>query len=94
MAAFEPWQRISIKGKAMATAVDRIALSLVSSSLTFEVVGFDLPEGDMTRLKVLGICEGHDIRLIQLGSPMILEVFGSSIGISRRLAHGIFIQPK
>ena len=78
----------------MATAVERIALSDLSSPLTFQVVDFDLPAEDVTRLKVLGICEGRDIQLIQLGSPLVLEVFGSSIGISRRLAHGIFVQPK
>lgn len=78
----------------MATAVERIALSQISSPLTFEVVEFELPEEDVTRLKVLGICQGREIRLVQLGSPMVLEVFGSSIGISRRLAHGIFVQPK
>ena len=78
----------------MATAVDRIALSELASPIAFEVVGFDLPEEDVTRLKVLGICEGREIRLIQLGSPMVLEVFGSSIGVSRRLANGIFVQPK
>lgn len=78
----------------MATAVERIALSEISSPIRFEVVDFDLPEADVIRLKVLGLCAGREIRLVQLGSPMIIEVLGTSIGISRRLARGILIQPR
>ena len=78
----------------MAIAFENTVLSAIKAPVLFEIVGFDLAEEDVTRLKVLGICEGREIRLIQNGSPMVLEVLGTSIGISRKLAEGILIQTK
>lgn len=44
---------------------------------------------DAIRLKRLGICEGREIQVIQLGDPLILRVVGARIGINRRLAEMI-----
>lgn len=52
-------------------------------------------EGDgpeVVRLKRLGICSGHRIRVVQAGDPMILEVIGSRIGLSRQLARQVMVE--
>ncbi len=41
---------------------------------------------DLRRLMSMGICAGRRIELVQQGDPMILKVFGSRLGVSRRLA--------
>lgn len=48
---------------------------------------------DMRRLMTLGICAGRRIELIQRGDPMILRVFNSRLGVSRRLARRVLVQP-
>jgi Fe2+ transport system protein FeoA len=46
---------------------------------------------DMRRLMSMGICAGRRIELVQYGDPMILKVFGSRLGVSRRLASGVLV---
>ena len=48
---------------------------------------------DGIRLKRLGICQGRQIRLVQDGDPLILQVVGCRVGISRRLAEHIEVEP-
>ncbi len=47
---------------------------------------------EVVRLKRLGICRGHCIRVLQAGDPMILEVIGTKIGISRELARRVIVE--
>ena len=47
---------------------------------------------DAIRLKRMGICEGREIQIIQLGDPLILRVVGARIGINRRLAEMIDVE--
>lgn len=46
---------------------------------------------DMRRLMTLGICAGRRVELLKNGDPMILKVFGSRLGVSRRLAHRVMV---
>ena len=71
---------------------DRLSLADLASPQQFEVTAFDLPEQDVMRMKVLGICPGRKIRLVQGGAPMIVEVYGACIGVSRRLAAGVWVE--
>ena len=48
-------------------------------------------DDDMRRLMSMGICAGRRIELIQHGDPMILKVFGSRLGVSRRLAARVLV---
>lgn len=48
---------------------------------------------DLDRLKALGICSGRVIKLVHRGDPMILQVFGTRIGLSARLADHVLVQP-
>jgi Fe2+ transport system protein FeoA len=48
-------------------------------------------DDDMRRLMTMGICGGRRIELVQHGDPMILKVFGSRLGVSRRLAARVLV---
>lgn len=48
-------------------------------------------DDDMRRLMSMGICAGRRIELIQHGDPMIVKVFGSRLGVSRRLAARVLV---
>lgn len=48
-------------------------------------------DDDMRRLMSMGICAGRRIELIQHGDPMIIKVFGSRLGVSRRLANRVLV---
>jgi Fe2+ transport system protein FeoA len=52
----------------------------------------DASDDDMRRLMTLGICAGRRLELIQRGDPMILRVFGTRLGVSRRLAARVLAQ--
>lgn len=78
----------------MASILEKMTLSDLSSPQPITVSEIDLPDDDAQRLKVLGICEGRKVSLIQVGSPMVVEVCGSQIGLSRRLANGVVVKPR
>ena len=48
-------------------------------------------DADLARLMAMGVCAGRKVELIQHGDPLILKVYGSRIGISRRLAERIMV---
>ncbi len=41
---------------------------------------------DAVRLKRMGICEGRELRILQVGDPMILLSSGARIGLSKALS--------
>jgi Fe2+ transport system protein FeoA len=41
---------------------------------------------EQSRLMGLGICSGRRLQLLKGGDPMILQVYGTRIGLSARLA--------
>ena len=47
---------------------------------------------DSTRLKSLGICSGRRVQMVSRGDPLILRVLGTRIGLSARLADGIYVE--
>ena len=50
-------------------------------------------DDDSARLKAMGICVGREIQLVQQGDPLIARVVGMRIGLSRRLAEHVLMQP-
>ncbi len=78
----------------MAIAIQRQALSDLSVPQQITISELDLPEEQAIRLKVMGICEGRTIKLIQVGSPMVVEVCGSHVGLSRRVTDGVIVKPR
>jgi Fe2+ transport system protein FeoA len=53
----------------------------------------DAEDDDMARLMALGVCEGRVIELVRSGNPLILRVFGTQVGVSRRLADRVLVKP-
>lgn len=48
---------------------------------------------DALRLKSLGICQGRRIQLLKGGDPLVVRALGARVGISKRLARGVFVEP-
>lgn len=67
----------------------------LSDNLSGKVRCFSIEgEGaEVVRLKRLGICAGQTVRIVQAGDPMILEVVGSRVGLSRQLASRVIVEP-
>jgi len=57
------------------------------------VVQVDLEGEDALRIKSLGICIGRRVEVVRSGDPLIVRVAGARIGISRRLAWGVWVEP-
>lgn len=70
-----------------------IKLTEMSARSTGEVTAIDPPDDDMIRLMAMGICIGRIVEVVQSGNPLIVRVYGSRIGVSRRLAERIHLVP-
>ena len=47
---------------------------------------------EQVKLRNLGLCEGREVRIVRSGDPMLLQVYQSNVGVSRRLAERIYVQ--
>jgi Fe2+ transport system protein FeoA len=47
---------------------------------------------DAVRLKSLGICIGRRVQLVKGGDPLVVRVLGARVGMSARLAQGVFVE--
>ncbi|HMP77436.1 MAG TPA: FeoA family protein [Kiritimatiellia bacterium] len=77
----------------VAAPVEPMALDVLPVGICAVVHHVEAADDDMRRLMTLGICAGRRLELIQRGDPMILRVFGSRLGVSRRLAARVLVQP-
>lgn len=50
------------------------------------------PRDAQIRLKRLGICENRPVEIVRHGDPMILNVVGANLGVSRYLAECIMVE--
>ena len=48
---------------------------------------------DALRLKRLGICAGRKIEVLRAGDPMVLNVLGTQVGVSRLAAALVTVEP-
>ena len=55
------------------------------------VVRVDAEPDDAVRLMALGICVGRRIQIVKTGDPLIVRVVGARVGLSARLAAGVFV---
>lgn len=78
-------------GYVAAPEMDGQAIDRLEPGVCATVQRIDAPDGDMDRLKAMGVCVGRRIEVIQRGDPMIMRVLGSRLGLSRRLANRIFV---
>ncbi len=70
-----------------------ISLDVLPLHVCAVVRHVEAEDDDMRRLMTLGICAGRRLELIQRGDPMILRVFGTRLGVSRRLAARVLVTP-
>lgn len=47
---------------------------------------------DIDRLQTLGVCRGRKIRVIKIGDPLIIKIYGSRIGLSASLARHVWLE--
>jgi Fe2+ transport system protein FeoA len=57
------------------------------------ITSIDGEGAEVIRLKRLGLCDGGRITIVSAGDPMILDVVGTRIGLSRKLAGRIMVDP-
>lgn len=70
---------------------DSITLEQVKEGDCVLIHHVEATDDDMRRLMSMGICAGRRIELVQHGDPMIIKVFGSRLGVSRRLAERVLV---
>jgi Fe2+ transport system protein FeoA len=46
---------------------------------------------DVARLMALGICIGRRVEVVRAGDPMIVRVVATRVGLSARLAAGVYV---
>lgn len=86
MIAFQNKKRVN---ESLSGSTRSLDTATVGSS---DCIGIQVDGDDAVRLKRLGICEGRVIEVIATGDPMIVQVGGSKIGLSRRLATSVFVR--
>ena len=72
--------------------VNAQALTTIRSDTDVTVQRIDMDGANKIRLLRLGICEGRNVRVAQVGDPLIIVAVGSRIGVSRRLAQNIYVR--
>ena len=77
--------------EAQCDSSQRLTLSTPDAEMIIDRV--DVKNTDEVRLKRMGICEGRRIQLVQAGDPLIANVAGARVGISRLLAQHVWVTP-
>ena len=44
---------------------------------------------DTARMAGLGVSVGREVRVVRVGEPMVVQIYGSRIGISREIAQRV-----
>ncbi len=55
------------------------------------ILSFNLSDDESLRVRMLGVCPGLSVEVVQNGDPLILSAAGTRIGIARRLASQVFV---
>ena len=48
---------------------------------------------EVDQLKAMGVCIGREVMLVRAGDPLILQVMGTRLGVSSRLAARVVVEP-
>lgn len=68
-------------------------LSHLPTGQIARVRGLPDDDGPFLRLRAMGLCEGRRIEVVRHGSRMIVSLSGVRIGVDRRLAEAITVEP-
>ncbi len=68
-----------------------VPLDQLELGLCAEVKRVEADDDDTLRLMAMGVCAGRTIELVKQGDPMILRLFGTRIGVSRRLGEKVLV---
>ena len=83
--------------KQLQTADTTIALSDLPADTCGMVTGIRQDQwtdnADVDRLIALGICPGRQVEMVKHGDPQIVRACGARVGVSKRLAASIMVQP-
>jgi Fe2+ transport system protein FeoA len=71
-----------------------IPLSQLRAGTTARLHSAELAKDDCALLKALGLTDRCLLRVCKAGEPCIVEVKATRIGLSRALAHGVFVVPE
>lgn len=74
-------------------ALQQIRLSELAPCRCGVVREIDAQDEELERLMAMGVCNGRIVETIQSGDPMIIRVYGTRVGVSRRLGNRIVIEP-
>jgi len=74
------------------TSPGPVRLDELPSQTDAIVRGLDPECEDIDRLQTLGVCTGRKIRIIKIGDPLIIKIYGSRIGLSASLAAHVWLE--
>lgn len=69
-----------------------VPLAEIPSDALARVKEVRVDADDAVRLKSLGICIGRRVQLVKGGDPLVVRVLGARVGMSARLAQGVFVE--
>lgn len=70
-----------------------LPLPRIAPGSQVRVAEIDADGEDIGRLMAMGVCVGRLVELVRPGDPLILRVYASRIGVSRRLAERVLVEP-
>ena len=76
----------------MSTILSETRLDKLPPRMCAIVHRIETESEDMQRLKMLGICVGRRVEVVKPGDPLIVQVFGTRLGISASLASRIWLE--
>ena len=71
-----------------------IRLSQLAPGRRARLHAAELTPQDCALLRALGLTDRCSLRICKIGEPCIVEVRSTRIGLSRSVAHGIFVVPE
>jgi Fe2+ transport system protein FeoA len=68
-------------------------LSLIRAGQRVRIHSLDDRESQAQRLRELGMLEGRTLRVVSNSDPLICQVGECRLGVCRRLAHCVLVEP-
>ena len=79
--------------KSTLPATTEIILSDLQPNQRATVQSVSAHEQDARRLAGFAVCGGREVTMIKTGDPLILQVYGSRVALSERLARQVSVVP-
>ena len=68
-----------------------IALDELAADSFGLVAEIQARDADIARMMAMGVCVGRRVKMVQAGDPLILQVLGTRIGLSARMAKRVLV---